>query len=38
MTTAKYRQRVAQTIYEGLLRFFEERDERQPAVVAGVGR
>ena len=34
MMTAKYRQRVAQTIYEGLVRFFEERDEPRPAVVA----
>jgi N-acetylmuramoyl-L-alanine amidase len=33
MTTAKYRQRVAETIYEGLVRFFEDH-EQQPAVVA----
>ena len=37
MTTAKYRQRVAQTIYEGLLQFFEERGEAQPSVVARTG-
>jgi N-acetylmuramoyl-L-alanine amidase len=34
MKTAKYRQRVAQTIYDGLLRFFEERGEARPEVVA----
>jgi len=33
MTTAKYRQRVAETIYEGLVRFFEDH-EGEPAVVA----
>jgi N-acetylmuramoyl-L-alanine amidase len=36
--TAKYRQRVAETIYEGLLRFFEDRtDEQRPSVVARTG-
>ena len=34
MTTAKYRQRVAETIYRGLVRFFEDRQEPRPAVVA----
>jgi N-acetylmuramoyl-L-alanine amidase len=37
MKTAKYRQRVAQTIYEGLLRFYDERDEARPEVVARTG-
>ena len=34
MMTAKYRQRVAETIYRGLVRFFEDRQEPRPAVVA----
>jgi N-acetylmuramoyl-L-alanine amidase len=37
MTTAKYRQRVAQTIYQGLVNFFEDREEQAPAVVARTG-
>ncbi len=39
MKTAKYRQRVAETIYEGVAGFFEDRQDAKPAVVAaGVGR
>lgn len=36
LTTAKYRQHVAESIYEGLFRFFEAREE-QPEVVARSG-
>src|SRR5204862_4107612 len=34
MTTAKYRQRVAESIYRGVVAFFEDHDEQKPAVVA----
>ena len=39
LKTAKYRQHVAETMYEGIVRFFEDREQERPAVVArGVGR
>jgi N-acetylmuramoyl-L-alanine amidase len=34
LTTAKYRQQVAETIYRGVVRFFEDREQERPAVVA----
>jgi N-acetylmuramoyl-L-alanine amidase len=37
MTTAKYRQRVAETIYAGLVQFFEDHQREKPAVVARSG-
>jgi N-acetylmuramoyl-L-alanine amidase len=37
MTTAKYRQHVAESIYRGLVSFFEDRDDEKPAVVARTG-
>ncbi len=35
--TAKYRQRVAQTIYQGLVDFFQDRERERPEVVARSG-
>jgi hypothetical protein len=34
MKTAKYRQHVAETIYQGLLRFFEDRDRDGSQLAA----
>jgi N-acetylmuramoyl-L-alanine amidase len=34
MMTSKYRQRVAQAIYDGLVRFYEDRQEEPAPVVA----